>query len=95
MAFPALPFRLLAFPIGEVDEDILHEIVRGGSDKMKEARVAVIGGHSVQDPEIKFGYCATGDGQSAESLHERRGPRRGMFWVLTKRPGDGHRCHGY
>ena len=85
---PRFALSVVAFPIGEVDEDILHEIVRGGSDKMKEARVAVIGGHSVQDPEIKFGYCATGT-VNPQKVYTNGGAKAGDVLVLTKPLGTG------
>ena len=85
---PRFALSVVAFPAGEVDEDILREIVRGGSDKMKEARVAVIGGHSVQDPEIKFGYCATGT-VNPQKVYTNAGAKPGDVLVLTKPLGTG------
>ena len=57
---PRFALSIVCFPKDTLDEEVLHEILRGGAEKMKEAQAAVIGGHSVQDQEIKFGYCVTG-----------------------------------
>ena len=50
---------IVAFP-ADGDTDVLEAIMRGGLEKMREAGCAVLGGHSVADPEIKFGYAVTG-----------------------------------
>jgi len=57
---PRFALSIVCFPKDKLGEDVLHEILRGGTDKMNEAQVAVIGGHSVEDQEMKFGYCVTG-----------------------------------
>jgi selenide,water dikinase len=67
---------------------VLGQILRGGLDKMTEASCSVIGGHSVNDPEIKFGYAVTG------TIHPQRvkanaGARAGDVLVLTKAIGTG------
>ena len=59
-AQPIFALSVVGFPNGILEESILAEIVRGGSRKMIEARTPVLGGHSIQDPELKFGYCVTG-----------------------------------
>ena len=51
---PQVALCLVGFPQEKLESAVLHDILRGGTDKMDEARVAVIGGHSVQDPEMKF-----------------------------------------
>src|SRR5258708_34463529 len=50
---------VMAYPL-DGDVGVLEQIMRGGADKMAEAGCAIIGGHSVADPEIKFGYAVTG-----------------------------------
>ncbi len=57
---PRFALSIVGFPKSGIDTGILLEIIRGGTAKLKEAQVVVAGGHSVQDPEIKFGYCVTG-----------------------------------
>ena len=51
---------IAAFP-KDAERDILRSIFRGGLDKLREAGVALLGGHTVQDSEIKFGYAITGE----------------------------------
>ncbi len=84
---PLSALSIVAWP-GEADPLVLGQILRGGLDKMTEASCAVIGGHSVNDPEIKFGYAVTG------TIHPRRiktngGAREGDQLILTKAIGTG------
>jgi len=85
---PTLALSILCFPAETGDPAVLREIVRGGADILREAGVLVLGGHSVRDPEIKFGYAVTGE------VHPKRvvtnaGARRGDLLVLTKPIGTG------
>jgi selenide,water dikinase len=84
---PVSALSIVAFP-GNGDIQILSDIMRGGLEKMREAGCAVLGGHSVNDPEIKFGYAVTG------TIHPNRikansGARPGDALVFTKRLGTG------
>ncbi len=85
---PRFALALVAFPEGDLEEETLHKILAGGAAAMKEARVAVIGGHSVKDPEIKFGYAVTGvvrpDGYFTNSKAQP-----GDHLILTKPIGTG------
>ena len=56
---PKLALSILCFPAETGDPAVLREIVRGGADALKQAGVLIMGGHSVRDPEIKFGYAVT------------------------------------
>src|SRR5580693_7249758 len=56
---PLTALSILAWP-GSNDLEDLEEILQGGAAKMKEGGCVVVGGHSVTDPEIKFGYAVTG-----------------------------------
>ena len=67
---------------------MLREILRGGIDKMAEAGVAVIGGHSINDPEIKAGFAVTGV-VHPERIVTNAGARPGDRLVLTKPLGTG------
>ncbi len=87
-ATPRLALAVACFPEGDLDEDILREIFRGGAEKMKEARVAVAGGHTVKDPEIKFGYAVTGLARP-DRVTSNRGARPGDRLLLTKPLGTG------
>ncbi len=79
---------IVCFPKEGVDTRILGEIVRGGTEKLAEANVPVIGGHSVQDPEIKFGYCVTGT-VPIDRVLTNKGARPEDRLILTKPLGSG------
>jgi len=51
---------LVAFPVKDMDISVLRHIIRGGLDKMREAGVVLVGGHSVEDKELKYGLSVTG-----------------------------------
>jgi selenide, water dikinase len=57
---PLTALNLVAFPLAELGGDVLREILRGGSDVAAAAGVAVVGGHSIDDPEPKYGMAVTG-----------------------------------
>ncbi|NPV48328.1 MAG: selenide, water dikinase SelD [Armatimonadetes bacterium] len=79
---------IIAFPIEDLSHRVMAEIIRGGMDKMAEAGVPVIGGHSLKDHETKFGFAVTG------TIHPQRiitnaGAQVGDALVLTKPLGTG------
>jgi selenide,water dikinase len=85
---PRTALNIVGFPKGKMDLAILGEILRGGAEKAKEAGVVVIGGHSLIDPEVKYGMAVTG------VIHPDRvirnvGVRAGDALVLTKALGTG------
>jgi selenide,water dikinase len=57
---PITALSIIGFPIRQVSDRVMADILRGGMDKMAEAGVAVIGGHSIKDKEIKAGFAVTG-----------------------------------
>ena len=57
---PKTAMNLVAFPLDDMDMSVLREIIQGGLDKMKEADVVLVGGHSVKDKELKYGLSVTG-----------------------------------
>ncbi len=84
---PKLALSVLCYPEAG-DPGVLRDIVRGGAAVLREAKVLVLGGHSVRDPEIKFGFAVTGE------VHPKRvvtnaGARAGDVLVLTKPIGVG------
>ena len=84
---PISALSILAYP-AKGDLDDLSQILRGGAEKMREAECAVLGGHSIADDEIKFGYAVTG------TIHPKRvkpnaGAAAGDALVFTKRLGTG------
>jgi selenide, water dikinase len=84
---PISALSILAYPAnGDLDD--LREIVKGGAEKIHEAGCAVLGGHSVADNEIKFGYAVTGL-IHPDQIKTNAGARPGDVLVLTKRLGTG------
>ncbi len=84
---PQVALAVCGFPEGDVSHDVLLRIFRGGRDKAAEAGCAIAGGHTVIDPELKYGLCVLG------SLGERSlaqtGTRVGDRLILTKPIGTG------
>lgn len=87
-AKPLLALNIVCFPINEMDKSVLKEILKGGADKLKEAGALMIGGHSVEDPEIKYGIAATGV-VHPEKFITNRGAKTGDILILTKPIGTG------
>ncbi len=84
---PLTALSIVAFP-GKGEVDVLEQILHGGASKMQEAGCAVIGGHSISDDEIKFGYAVTGL-VHPERIWANAGARPGDALVFTKRIGTG------
>ena len=84
---PISALSILAWPPKEDVRD-LEEILKGGAEKMHEAGCAILGGHSVADEEIKFGYAVTGTIHPAR-IKANSGARPGDALVFTKRIGTG------
>jgi selenide,water dikinase len=59
-ATPLFALNIVGFPVGTLPLSILGEILRGGADKVREAGASIIGGHSTDDPEPKYGLVVTG-----------------------------------
>jgi len=85
---PLTALNLAAFPIKVLPSSILREILRGGLSKMIEAEVALIGGHTVEDPEIKYGLAVTGTVDPDRILSNAKA-EPGDRVVLTKPLGTG------
>ena len=84
---PLTALAIAAFP-KDAERAILKQIFAGGLSKLREAGVALLGGHTVQDAEIKFGYAVTGDVDPARIL-ANAGARAGDALLLTKPLGTG------
>jgi selenide,water dikinase len=87
-ATPLTAMNLVCFPANSLPISVLKDILRGGLDKMNEARVALVGGHSIDDTELKYGLSVTG------AVHPKRlitnsGARAGDKLILTKPLGTG------
>jgi selenide,water dikinase len=87
-ARPITALSIVGFPIRTVPDHAMHEILRGGVDKMREAGVAVIGGHSINDKEVKAGFAVTGL-VHPDRIVTNAGARPGDRLILTKPLGTG------
>ena len=87
-ATPMTALSIVGFPKTGVDFEILAEMLRGGHDKLHEAGAVLLGGHTVQDPEIKLGYAVTGR-VKREELVNNNGAKTGDLLYLTKPIGTG------
>ena len=85
---PLTAMNLVCFPIKSLDISVLQDILRGGVDKLREAGVTLVGGHSIIDAELKYGLSVTG------TVHPKRlvtngGAKAGDKLILTKPLGTG------
>jgi selenide,water dikinase len=85
---PLTAMNIICFPIKTMEIAVLHEILRGGLAKMREAEVLLVGGHSVDDDELKYGLSVTGTVRP-EKVILNRGARPGDSLILTKPLGTG------
>lgn len=84
---PLTALAIAAFP-NDADPAVLGDIFRGGFQTLQESGVALLGGHTVQDQEIKFGYAVTGE-VDPRRVWTNAGARAGDRLVLTKPLGTG------
>jgi selenide,water dikinase len=87
-ARPLFALNLVCFPVKELPWDVLGEILRGGADAAAEAGAPILGGHSIDDPEPKYGMAVTGL-VHPEKILRNVGARPGDRLVLTKPLGSG------
>ncbi len=85
---PITAMNIICFPIKTMDISILQEVLRGGLDKMREAGVPLVGGHSVEDNEFKYGLSVTGTIHPQKIIYNK-GARAGDKLILTKPLGTG------
>jgi len=85
---PLTALAIAAFPKEGLDPATIRAIFQGGFDKLREAGVSLLGGHTVQDSEIKFGYAVTGSIDPSRVL-TNAGARPGDVLFLTKPLGTG------
>jgi selenide,water dikinase len=74
---PITALNIVGFPVSTLGDDVLAAILRGGAEKALEAGVSIVGGHTVDDPEPKYGLAVTG------TVHPDR-----YMTAHTARPGD-------
>jgi len=85
---PLTALNIVAFPLGQLGGEALGRILRGGADVCLEAGVSVVGGHSIDDAEAKFGLAVTGVVDPARMV-TNAGAQAGDVLVLTKPLGVG------
>jgi selenide, water dikinase len=85
---PVTALAIAAFPKEGLDRDVMNAVFRGGFDTLRSAGVALLGGHTVQDPEIKFGYSVTG-AIDPNRILSNAGAKQGDVLFLTKPLGTG------
>ncbi len=85
---PKTAMNLVAFPLKQMDLSVLRQILLGGIDKMKEAGVVLVGGHSVEDKELKYGLSVTGFIHPKRVLTKKH-LEDGDLLILTKPLGTG------
>ncbi len=85
---PKTAMNLVAFPANDMDIAILREIIQGGLDKMNEAEVVLVGGHSIEDKELKYGLSVTGF-VHPDHILTKRDLKPGDQLILTKPLGIG------
>jgi selenide,water dikinase len=87
-ARPLFALGITAFPRQKLGTGLLEKIVAGGANKMAEAGIAVVGGHSVDDAEPKFGYAVIGE-VHPDHVVDHEGARTGDILFITKPLGSG------
>jgi len=85
---PKTAMNLVGFPLKTMDISILRQIIQGGIDKMVEAEVVLVGGHSVEDSELKYGLSVTGFVHPKRVL-VKKNLKVGDALILTKPLGTG------
>ncbi len=85
---PLTALNIVAFPISVLDKEILSDIMRGAGDKVKEAGATLVGGHSIDDQEPKFGLAVTGT-VHPDKVRANAGAKPGDKLILTKPIGVG------
>ena len=85
---PLFALNIVAFPIQKLSHTILSEIMQGGADKADEAGIPIVGGHSIDDNEPKYGLVVTGE-VSEKNIWVNTGAKPGDSLILTKPLGTG------
>ncbi len=85
---PLTALSIIGFPIETMSHRVMNQILRGGVDKMEEAGISIVGGHSIKDNEIKFGFAVTGF-MHPEKIITNDNAQQGDTIVLTKPLGTG------
>ena len=65
---PLTAMNILCYPVKSLERGVLVEILKGGADKVNEAGATIVGGHTLQDSEIKYGFFVSGSFPSHQHL---------------------------
>lgn len=84
---PKIALNIVGFP-NCLDPSVLGEILAGGADKVEEAGAVLVGGHSIQDDEPKYGLCVSGF-VHPDKIYKNFGCKPGDMLILTKQIGSG------
>lgn len=87
-ARPLFALNIVGFPSNRLPMDVLREILRGASDKAQEAGICILGGHTIDDPEPKYGMVVSGT-VHPDRIWANSGAREGDALILTKPVGTG------
>ncbi len=85
---PLFALSIVAFPEKRIPFEVLQEIIRGATDKVAEAGISIIGGHSIEDEEPKFGLVVSGEVNPGK-IWRNSSPQEGDALILTKPLGTG------
>ncbi|MFA6126446.1 MAG: selenide, water dikinase SelD [Bacteroidales bacterium] len=87
-AVPLFALNIVGFPVKRLDLQVLRDILHGAQDKAAEAGISVLGGHTIEDTEPKFGMVVTGR-VHPDKIWTNNGAREGDVLILTKPLGTG------
>lgn len=87
-AKPLFALNIVAFPSNRLPMEVLEQILKGAAEKAAEAGITIIGGHTIDDPEPKFGLAVTGR-VHPDKIIRNKGTRPGDALILTKPIGTG------
>ncbi len=87
-AKPLFALSIVGFPSNRLPQSVLEEILRGAHDKAQEAGISIIGGHTIDDTEPKYGLAVTGTVHPSR-IWTNRGAKPGDLLILTKPIGTG------
>ena len=85
---PLTALNIACFPANELAPEVLNQILRGGQSKVAEAGCTLVGGHTVQDPELKYGLAVTGL-VHPDRIYTNAGAQPGDHLILSKKLGTG------
>lgn len=85
---PLTAMNIICFPVKSMEITVLRDVLRGGLDKIKEAGALLVGGHSIEDDELKYGLSVTGV-VHPDRILTNKGARPGDMLVITKPLGTG------